>query len=143
MNTQSKLLVYPLLVVASMQLFGQATSPMNRSMTIPTEVQQNYPGSPQVQQNQPVTNGKFPIGGYSVLQSDSSFCRALSSGPDETSIRLDAAREMLALLMTPSDLKQLIDSEDLTFGASDSIEKLNHRKNVLSTIVNQLKGVHE
>ena len=132
---RSKQLAFFLLLIAPTQLSGQATAPVSPTFSMPVQVQQNIPVSVQGLVSQPPGN----VPGWDP----NPICAGGPSGPDESTIRLDAARQVLALLMTPTDLKTLMDSEDTRFGAAASINKLNHRQSIISTLIKQFTGTHK
>jgi hypothetical protein len=85
----------------------------------PKRVQANVPG----QSGQSTTGHPTPV-----------------TGDSNISIRLQTIKEVLDMVMKAEDLNKLIDSENKTFGAADSPEKLKHRTAVLESILKQFKS---
>ncbi len=52
--------------------------------------------------------------------------------------RLDAARHVLSLILSPSDLSAFLGAETKTYGASDSQDKLDHRVRAMDQAVKSL-----
>jgi hypothetical protein len=106
--------------------WGQATAP--KVLLQPqTSVQQDVP-----RQDAPLQDKPPPL----VLDNTHvSWTTSLA-----LSVRLNDASDLLAIIMTPSNLQKLLQYEDTQFGVSPSVEKLNHRRNALRTAIAQLKA---
>jgi hypothetical protein len=105
---------------------GQATAP-KVLRPAQTSVQQDVPGHDAPLQDKP-----------SALD-DNTFRASVVNG-NALSARLADATDLLAIIMTQSDLQKLLQYEDTQFGVIPSVDKLNHRRNALRTAITQLKA---
>jgi hypothetical protein len=122
-------------------LVAQATVPSSSGMPASTNGQQAIPI--QIHQTaQDAPGGASAASAWVVLDPGQYGSKPHSYNFSISAIaaNLTLAKDILAEIMKPEDLKTLLAAEDAKFGTGDSDEKLKHRRAALTSAIALLKG---